>query len=150
MPSLEQAKQYLDQLDLSYIKKKMCAEHYPMPRWQSELADVGEKLYKRYLWLLVKYPDQHLVPTRDIDEFWHNHILYTQRYTEDCEALFGRYIHHHPSDPDDNEDMTNITKQFQLTQKLYQQEFGENLQILKRYQQFPRGTAEKITASHPS
>lgn len=133
-PSLKDARLYLDQLDLSYISRKMCSSSYSLPRWQPELAAICEKLYKRFLWLLVKYSDKHLVPTRDIDEFWHNHILYTQNYTNDCQALLGRYMHHSPFDEEANnvEEAQRLVDNFKLTQILYEQEFGESLQVLQK------------------
>ncbi|MCP4475537.1 MAG: hypothetical protein GY821_13430 [Gammaproteobacteria bacterium] len=69
---LEQAQAYWQQLDLSYICHAMCSQHYSLPRWQPELAQACEQLYKRFLWLLVKYPGVVLAPTKAIDEFWHN------------------------------------------------------------------------------
>jgi len=130
--TLEMAASYLDQLDLSYLCNKMCSSYYSLPRWQPPLASICEMLYKRFLWLLIKFPDQQLTPTRDIDEFWHNHILYTKQYVVDCNALLGRYIHHQPSDPDDKKEMTLISDQFRKTQALYFQEYGEKLVVLKR------------------
>ena len=130
--ALASANDYLQQLDLSYIARKMCSQHYPMPQWQPALAEICIMLYKRFLWLLIKYPEAKLVPTRDMDEVWHNHILYTKNYTQDCLSLFGRYIHHVPSDPDDSQEMSSVLAQFEETKKLYFQEFGEVLQVLTR------------------
>src|SRR3989339_1716291 len=129
-PSLEAAKSYLEQLDLGYICKKMCSEHYELPRWSPDLIQICEKLYKRYLWLLVKYPNEGLVPTREIDEFWHNHILYTKNYTRDCQALACRYLHHNHSDRDDEEEIAALVPLFLHTKERYFQEFGEELVVL--------------------
>ena len=30
----------------------------------------------------------------DMDTVWHCHILQTQKYTQDCLAIFGHYLHH--------------------------------------------------------
>ena len=131
-PSLTTAKVYLDALDLSYITRKMCSSTYPLPRWPDALAKTCENLYKRFLWLMVKYHDEGLVPTRDIDEFWHNHILYTQEYTKDCHALLGRYIHHKPAEPTDSATIALLANAFLKTQALYLEEFNEVLQVLQR------------------
>jgi len=125
--SLEQARDYLEQLDLSYIANKMCDASYPLPRWRPELIKVCEKLYKRFLWLNVKYPGHGLVPTLEIDEFWHNHILYTKDYTNDCQQLFGHYLHHQPSDGNDEE---QLLSGFEITKQLYTKEFNEPLVVL--------------------
>ncbi len=128
-PDLNQAKSYLDQLDLDYISRVMCAAHYPLPRWQYNKAKICEQQYRRYLWLLVKYRGEPLVPTKAIDEFWHNHILYTKRYHQDCQQLVGNYIHHHPTDPAQG-DLGKMAKGFERTKELYLAEFGEPLQVL--------------------
>ncbi len=129
---LASVKRFLDQLDLNYINKHMCSVYYPLPRWSPDLVAVCQLLYKRFLWLLVKFPDELLTPTCDIDEFWHNHILHTKRYIADCNALLGHYIHHQPSDPGDIKESIIVKKQFQRTQELYAQEYGEVLQVLER------------------
>lgn len=125
-------KDKIDQLDLAYLIDKVCSEHYPLPRWPSELATTGLMLYKRFLYLLAKYQDEKLVPTRDIDEFWHNHILYTRRYHQDCQNLCGHFIHHAPSDPTNPADLAMLEQNFARTQALYESEFGEPLQVLIR------------------
>ena len=130
--SLVNAKSYLDNLDLSYVTNRMCSERYELPIWPRDLAIVCEKLYKRFLWLLVKYNDKNLVPTRDIDEFWHNHILYTKEYMADCVALCGSYLHHSPAEPDNPVEAEALVDLFLLTQELYQDEFDESLEILDR------------------
>ena len=37
----------------------------------------------------------------DVDEFWHQHILDTRKYRDDCENIFGHYMDHTPGlDPE--------------------------------------------------
>jgi hypothetical protein len=65
----------------------------------------------RYLWLSRKHAfDQEQQPKnkdlqfqfvmheemRDIDNMWHNFILYTRDYTSFCVQTFGEYLHHVP------------------------------------------------------
>lgn len=110
----------------------MSSQHYFLPQWPSNLAATACKLYKNFLWLHCKYSDVLLVPTKDIDEVWHNHILFTKQYHADCEALFGRYLHHHPSDRDNEAEINKLVEPFQTTKALYLQEFGEPLAVLER------------------
>jgi hypothetical protein len=56
---------------------------------------VGE--YRRFLILKMENPGVKLAPTGLMDKAWHTHILDTRRYAEDCETMFGRFLHHHPS-----------------------------------------------------
>ena len=53
--------------------------------------------YRRFLILNMENPELKLAPTSLMDKAWHTHILDTRRYAEDCEAMFGRFLHHHPS-----------------------------------------------------
>lgn len=65
-------------------------------RWQEKRARTAEKWYRRYLFLVVRYPQEAVVPTKEIDEVWHAHILDTRKYFQDCEEIFGDYLHHFP------------------------------------------------------
>lgn len=94
--SLEEAKAYLAALDLSYLIEDMTGDNYPLPRWTLEDATLALPIYKNFLYLQKKYFSYPLVPTKEIDEFWHNHILYTKNYHKDCSHIFGHYLHHQP------------------------------------------------------
>ena len=37
------------------------------------------------------------MPTSEVDEFWHQHILNTWQYASDCQKLTGGFVHHFPS-----------------------------------------------------
>ncbi|WP_414530652.1 hypothetical protein [Nodularia chucula] len=52
--------------------------------------------YMMFLFLIsVYHPHYHLVPDLDTDHFWHTHIfLKTDKYHQDCQKLFGYYLHH--------------------------------------------------------
>lgn len=128
LASLINQETYWRELDLQYLADQVCDENYPLAQWKPDLAAKGLLLYKRFLWLCLKYPDSALVPTKDMDEFWHNHILHTRRYFKDCQNLFGRYLHHIPSDP--NGDFDELKKGFALLEKLYSEEFNEPLEVL--------------------
>jgi hypothetical protein len=70
--------------------------------WFLERAEAARTEYIRFLTLLQKKPGFMLIPwlnkegQDDLDQFWHQHILDTAKYAADCEALFGRMIHHNP------------------------------------------------------
>lgn len=53
--------------------------------------------YKTFLFISYLYPKLLLVPTPEIDQVWHYHILHTKQYRQDCEILFGCYIDHEPN-----------------------------------------------------
>src|SRR5690242_17996976 len=93
----EHALLYIKQLNLTYIVDTMCSNAYPLPRWERADALHCLKLYKNFLWLQKKNLPEPLVPSREIDEFWHNHILHTKHYFQDCFNIFGHYLHHAPA-----------------------------------------------------
>lgn len=123
--SLLEAKLYLEHLDLSYIANAMCHPSYPLPRWVIVDAERCCRLYKNFLYLQKKHYPAPLVPTREIDEFWHNHILHTKQYSHDCEQIFGHYLHHQPATPDENPQA--LINEFLQTKQWYLEEFGEPL-----------------------
>lgn len=120
--SLEAATNYLASLDFSYLIDKVCDPDYPLPRWVPVEAQHGVRLYKRFLWLLKRHEGVFLVPSYEIDEFWHNHILHTKRYCADSQAIFGYYLHHEPASK--QEDPCALIDGYRMTQLLYEQEFG--------------------------
>src|SRR5687767_11634252 len=82
----------INALDLSPIKAKLIHSK----GWTSEYSTEVEKWYKRFLFLSHKYKGSAIVVNETIDEFWHNHILDTRKYFEDCDKVFGNYLHHFP------------------------------------------------------
>jgi hypothetical protein len=92
---LDQALAQIESLDLEPIKFKINHKQDGFG-WTNEHTDRIEVAYRRFLTLLAKYPDLQIAPTRDIDAFWHAHILDTRKYAADCERIFGGFVHHYP------------------------------------------------------
>lgn len=80
------------ELDLTLIKERVKKEN---PRWSKQKLDKFELAYRGFLFVCWKYPGGN-APTLEIDEFWHAHIMFTQKYMRDCRYIFGRYLHHTP------------------------------------------------------
>ena len=115
-------------LDLDPIKFKLmdADEGYG---WTRAEADRHELEYKRFLALVAKFPEEAIVPDKDVDKFWHAHILDTMKYAEDCHNVFGYFLHHFPYfGMRDEEDAANLAKASGRTQELYRQEFGAGKQ----------------------
>src|SRR5687767_6601564 len=85
----------IEQLDLGLIKMKL-TDPEEGQGWSREYADRVEIGYKRFLTLLAKYPDEVIACTKDVDRFWHAHILDTMKYADDCAQIFGFFLHHYP------------------------------------------------------
>ena len=95
--------------------------------WTRDHADSIEAAYKTYLTMLVKYPDHadDIMLSEDVDEFWHTYILQTRKYSEDCQRIFGNYLHHEPHVGEVTAaDLEKRTAQAEMTRRLYEQEFG--------------------------
>jgi hypothetical protein len=114
----------IDALDLEPIKVKL-THSGDGPGWTLEHADAAEQDYKRFLVLNLKYPRRSIVPSHTSDTFWHYHILDTMKYAEDCDIVFGRFLHHFPYfgllGP---EDEIALATAWEDTSELYLAEFG--------------------------
>lgn len=85
----------IESLNLDPILYSLVKKH-DGPQWALVRAKKAEKWYRRFLFLVAKYPGETIVPTKEVDEVWHTHILDTHKYFQDCEAVFGEYLHHFP------------------------------------------------------
>ena len=123
---VEQVIAAINALDLESVKVRAMDPQLG-EGWTREYAEGIERGYRTYLTMLAKYPDhaEDILLSKDVDEFWHTHILQTIKYTEDCEAVFGKYLHHAPHIGE----VTSAVKEKRVvlaekTRRLYQQEFG--------------------------
>jgi len=111
-------------LDLDPIKFKLM-DPEEGHGWSREYVDRMELAYKRFLTLLATYPEETLAPSKDVDKFWHGHILDTLKYAEDCDKVFGYFLHHFPYfGMRGAEDAANLAQAGETTERLYQREFG--------------------------
>ena len=126
--TLDQILAGIEGLDLEPIKFKLTCEKDEY-RWSREHAERIEVGYKRFLVLMAKYPERAIAPTRDIDTFWHAHILDTRKYAADCQRVFGEFVHHYPyiGLHDDEADQQAHHDAGAAMNELYLAEFGEEL-----------------------
>jgi uncharacterized protein DUF1399 len=124
---VENVVQAIQALDLDPIKLKLMDAEEGQG-WSREYADRMETDYKRFLTLLVKFPQETIAPTKDVDKFWHGHILDTMKYAEDCERVFGYFLHHFPyfgmRGADDAADLRAAAANMHA---IYEREFGESM-----------------------
>lgn len=125
-PSLEEAKVYIDSIDFSMVIDKIIMTK----SWKKKDVLKICEYYKNFLFLNKKYGSEtcQLPPSDEVDEFWHNHILDTHKYTKDCDVIFGRYLHHYPYfGIDDKSNMQDLQKAFDHMQELHKKEFGDHI-----------------------
>jgi hypothetical protein len=128
--SLQEIIAGIEALDLTPIKFKATRKEDGYG-WSAERANQIEIAYKRYLILHAKYPEMTLAPDQDVDRLWHMHILDTRKYAADCEAIFGRFLHHFPYlGLRGEDDARALEEAFRKQQELYAKEFGEPVQAL--------------------
>lgn len=109
------------ELDLSLVGRKVQKNQ----GWDEERLEQAMRDYRQYLYLLQRYPNHPLCPSDDIDQMWHQHILFTVKYAEDCQDIFGYFQHHHPYFGLSRADKANVAQNVRLTISLFEKEFGE-------------------------
>jgi hypothetical protein len=97
--------------------------------WTLEQALLAVEEYRRFLFLTVTR-EETIVPTEFVDAVWHAHILDTMKYAEDCQNVFGFFLHHFPYfGMRGEEDQTTLQKTFQDVGKIYEAEFGSSYYV---------------------
>lgn len=112
-------------LDLDAIRFKIeNPEDGPAP--SAAEIDAMDAEYRRFLALRIAFPGEEIVPCKLVDAMWHRHILDTRAYAEDCQRLFGEFVHHFPyfgmRGPEDEQDLHDA---YSRTLQLYRDAFGE-------------------------
>jgi len=121
---VEQVVAAIRALDLDPIKFKLMDPEEGQG-WSRAYADRLEVAYRGFLTLLVTHPGETLAPCKDVDNFWHGHILDTLKYAEDCDRVFGCFLHHFPYfGMRGDEDAANLARAAETTRRLYREQFG--------------------------
>jgi len=121
-------KEAIARIDLRRVVAKLMDRDHGKG-WCSAKARNILKRYRRFLYLTVTQVDP-VVPTEDIDELWHAHILDTRAYAADCKATFGFFLHHFPYfGLRDHEDADALRKAFERTSALYEAKYGEPYEL---------------------
>lgn len=123
VPTYEEAKQYIYSIDFSNIIAKMVKHQ----GWLRHEAEALSEIYKNFLFINKKHYGKWgmLPPSEELDEFWHNHILDTEKYRRDCDNIFGHYLDHYPYfGIDEKTNYTDLSNAFSLMCELYLKEFG--------------------------
>ena len=83
----------IEEYDLWFIiervrSKGILAEH---------LTDQAVTEFKKYMALVALGYEELGMHSSEVDEIWHNFILFTREYSEFCEKACGHMIHHRPN-----------------------------------------------------
>lgn len=119
-------------LDLVYLGRKLLADDASEAQrrngdrlWDEERVERALNEYKQFLALMYWNPEAVLVPSEDIDEVWHAHVLNTARYQADCETIFGHFQHHFPTFGESEEVLEEDMQGRDDTLRLFDEAFGE-------------------------
>lgn len=63
--------------------------------WTQEKTDELFGEMKKFMYLCATN-DGAMAPPEDIDEIWHNFILFTSDYADYCQDTVGMFLHHQP------------------------------------------------------
>lgn len=115
-------------LDFTLQKRKMIE----VQGWTHDATNIMEQEYRKFLALCAALEktksETVVVPNRTIDIFWHAHIMDTEKYHSDCQAIFGHYLHHFPYFGMQNEaDTENWGGSSSDSNSLWRDAFGEAL-----------------------
>ena len=113
----------IEAVDFTMIKMKLM-DADEGEGWTSEHADAVIAEYKKFLYLTKTF-GSNVVPSKLVDTVWHYHILDTQAYAEDCQNVFGMFMHHYPYWGMRGEaDLKSLNDAWASTLALYAKTFG--------------------------
>lgn len=92
--------------------------------WTIERAQRADREYRRFL-VLAATTGEMVVPSKDVDAAWHEHLLHTRHYWDvTCATILGRPFHHDPGDGGGG-DAAMHAAGYERTLELYERTFGE-------------------------
>jgi hypothetical protein len=118
-------------LDLSILGRKLLEDdafeaerRHGQRLWDEARVERALQEYKQFLALMLWHPEAVLIPSEDIDEVWHTHVLDTARYQANCETIFGCFQHHLPSSSASAEEQQQQLHGRDETHQLFEEAFG--------------------------
>jgi hypothetical protein len=111
----------LAQVDAYPVPELLVPRIMKLYKRDREFADAILREAKRMLLLrcIRKHP---VTPSIEIDDAWHEMILFTRFYQSFCKFLGGGFLHHDPEPETPVED--DGTPLYDLTRQWYREEFG--------------------------
>lgn len=88
------AARFIHDLDLSRVRAKLLERE----DWDDARVDAALGEYRQFLFIraLTEWSTKLVPLSEDMDEVWHEHILFSRQYQHMCSALFGNFLHHNP------------------------------------------------------
>ena len=129
----------VNKVELKEVEAKLLVRKGTWWKFRNDIDRV-EKEYRQFLYLIAANPGETIVPWSEaLDDLWHEHILDTKKYAADCDAVFGKFIHHNPHLDKGTSKHTTASKN---TKTMYQKAFQKKADDKKRYgETYDAGTA---------
>ena len=110
----------ISNIDLELIEKDLTRTL----GWSQSKCEDRITEYKKFMYLCSTNTDKtkSMIPSKDVDEVWHAHILRTEKYVSDCQVAGKQYIHHLPTHS--NAPPANPSEFENGTKCLYEKVFG--------------------------
>ncbi len=84
----------LERFEAPYVEEKLLKDGILQSKEEYQRVFTE---FKKYVALAKFYPGLRLaMPSRKVDEVWHQFILFTKQYQEFCNNFLGSYLHHIP------------------------------------------------------
>lgn len=121
-------------ITVDLIRASYRSDDFPK-EWTNDQRRRSLNRYERWLQLKKLNPRQRLAPTRDIDLFWHLHMLAPVAYHRDCLRNFGRILDHDGGFGKGEGEATRLREVFlataELWEKAYREPYGESGQWVR-------------------
>lgn len=111
-------------LSVDLLRASYRSDDFPAD-WTEEQREKALDRYGKWLQLKQKHPRARLAPTRDIDLFWHLHMLAPVAYHRDCMRLFGKLMDHDGGFGKDPGELPELKVVFLETSALWEGEYKE-------------------------
>ncbi|WP_314410156.1 glycine-rich domain-containing protein [Streptomyces sp. DSM 40484] len=116
------------ELDLTVVRGKLAdratrGREVTNPPVALDSLDQAVEDYRKFLALCEQFRGFPIVPSYDMDEVWHQHVLFTEKYRTDCTTVFGEFFEHVPyfgrAEANVEEDDVVLTNTRALWEKVY-------------------------------
>ncbi len=102
----------IDSHDFSKVERKM-KELYPF--MTEEYITRGIFALKQYYASALFDPSNGHAISKEIDPFWHVHMLFSKEYQGFCEAVVGEFMHHKPLERSSKKEMAKARRLYRYT-----------------------------------
>lgn len=114
----------LPEPSVDLLRASLRSDTFPQD-WTPEQRRIALDRYRKWLGLKLMYPTARLAPTRDIDLFWHLHMLSPVAYFRDCKRLFGKLLDHDGGFGKGPGELPELQRVVASTAELWEQTYNE-------------------------